>query len=406
MRVENGIKVVEDFVLKYGFTIVGERIHPLFHQWMLEVGMCRFLITEVSNEVSRESTRLADDVFISPLDGSSVDCRTTCFKRSFDIVNDVALEVKDVETHVRKLSKNNVVVLKPLRKIADKNGEILIVTVKSCLDNIIHTLIQIIHLKGKLLPGFSSPSSCSEALNRRRQRGTNMSHVDHVTFVCESGKSPWVISWYEKCFGMKKFSLNRHSDDGSLVVNGNNSGLRLSAFDYWKCSETGLFHPEDNKFTFVLAEPIGRGQSHVKTFLSKHEGAGVQHVGLHTSNMVTTLQILKNNGVQFVEPPFTYYEEEYFLKKVDELGDCLEENVEDIISQGILLDSENTLNITTGEQQTEERYLMQKFTKPIFKEETFFLEIIQRHGATGFGFGNVMALCRAVEKLKCTKASG
>ena len=40
---------------------------------------------------------------------------------------------------------------------------------------------------------------------------------------------------------------------------------------------------------------------------------------------------------------------------------------------------------------------MQIFTKPIFDRDTFFLEIIQRCGATGFGAGNITALWRAVE---------
>ena len=41
---------------------------------------------------------------------------------------------------------------------------------------------------------------------------------------------------------------------------------------------------------------------------------------------------------------------------------------------------------------------MQIFTKPIFERDTFFLEIIQRCGATGFGAGNITALWRAVEQ--------
>lgn len=40
---------------------------------------------------------------------------------------------------------------------------------------------------------------------------------------------------------------------------------------------------------------------------------------------------------------------------------------------------------------------MQVFTKPIFDKETFFLEIIQRCGATGFGAGNIRALWRAID---------
>ncbi len=44
------------------------------------------------------------------------------------------------------------------------------------------------------------------------------------------------------------------------------------------------------------------------------------------------------------------------------------------------------------------RYLLQIFTLPIFKEETFFLEVVQRQGARGFGAGNVTALARSIEE--------
>lgn len=37
------------------------------------------------------------------------------------------------------------------------------------------------------------------------------------------------------------------------------------------------------------------------------------------------------------------------------------------------------------------------FTKPIFAENTFFLELIERRGATGFGEGNIKALWQSVQ---------
>ena len=40
---------------------------------------------------------------------------------------------------------------------------------------------------------------------------------------------------------------------------------------------------------------------------------------------------------------------------------------------------------------------MQVFSHPLFDRDTFFLEIIQRCGATGFGAGNITALWRALD---------
>lgn len=39
---------------------------------------------------------------------------------------------------------------------------------------------------------------------------------------------------------------------------------------------------------------------------------------------------------------------------------------------------------------------MQVFSHPIFEQDTFFFEVIQRKGAQGFGVGNVTALARSV----------
>lgn len=53
------------------------------------------------------------------------------------------------------------------------------------------------------------------------------------------------------------------------------------------------------------------GPNQVDTFLHEHEGAGIQHVGLHTDDIIKTTSSLSDNGVQFAEPPYTYYTEVY-----------------------------------------------------------------------------------------------
>lgn len=41
---------------------------------------------------------------------------------------------------------------------------------------------------------------------------------------------------------------------------------------------------------------------------------------------------------------------------------------------------------------------MQIFTKSLFDNDTFFLELIERRGANGFGSGNVRTLWKIVQK--------
>ena len=39
---------------------------------------------------------------------------------------------------------------------------------------------------------------------------------------------------------------------------------------------------------------------------------------------------------------------------------------------------------------------MQIFSEPLFEEDTFFMEVLERRGARGFGQGNITALARSI----------
>jgi len=75
------------------------------------------------------------------------------------------------------------------------------------------------------------------------------------------------------------------------------------------------------------------------------------------------------------------------------------EDLEQLREYGILLDNEADV-FETDYDPSEERFLMQVFTHPVFDKDTFFLEVIQRRGARGFGIGNVTALARSVNAYK------
>ena len=62
------------------------------------------------------------------------------------------------------------------------------------------------------------------------------------------------------------------------------------------------------------------------------------------------------------------------------------ESLEDLKRLGILVDRDD------------EGYLLQIFTKPLGDRPTIFFEIIERHGARGFGEGNFKALFEAIER--------
>lgn len=44
-------------------------------------------------------------------------------------------------------------------------------------------------------------------------------------------------------------------------------------------------------------------------FLEDHGGPGVQHMGLYTPDIMSTVTTFKRSGAQFVETPKAYYED-------------------------------------------------------------------------------------------------
>ncbi|OXB68519.1 hypothetical protein ASZ78_000456 [Callipepla squamata] len=143
----------------------------------------------------------------------------------------------------------------------------------------------------------------------------------------------------------------------------------------------------------VLAESLSESiPNQVDTFLEQHGGAGIQHAGLRTPDIVSATRALQQAGVRFFTPPAAYYSQRGKEEEVRGAG----QDARVLAELGILLDTavHGDSGAGVGPAQS---YLMQIFTHPIFSEETFFLELIERHGAPGFGEGNIRALWKAVQ---------
>ncbi len=131
-----------------------------------------------------------------------------------------------------------------------------------------------------------------------------------------------------------------------------------------------------------INEPFeGIKKSQIEEYINEYRGSGIQHIALATNDIIKTISALRNNGVEFLSLPDTYYE---MLKGRQK---DISEDVEVLKKYGILCDNEGT------------GYLLQLFTKPIGDRPTFFYEIIQRRkGAQGFGQGNFQSLFESIER--------
>ncbi|XP_022094318.1 4-hydroxyphenylpyruvate dioxygenase-like protein isoform X2 [Acanthaster planci] len=462
--VQNGTKYLQKFTQNANFQLFASRKSANLRQWAVRSGSIVFIITDKvkrdalmgdssavrdSNAHLKSKRRktevrcqpvpetlepvhlqaLPDHCFLEPSEFSklyNLPCGTDCQSRQHrDTVFNIAFEVRDVGEALTRAATNGAKILCQTAVVSDttNNGHVTIAAVQSCVGNVVHTLVDSSHYHGVFLPGFVSTrdhsveSRSDIPLANGELPACLTSHIDHVTFACPVGSSSEVLGWYERCFGMKRFLLtSEESESEGFIVRGKNVGLRLKAMEYWHCAETGLTLPakqekEDASWPrppiakFVIAEALPhQGPNQVERFLQEHGGAGIQHIGLHTHDILQAVSTLRKAGLNFIDPPPAYYTQVGKLTEISRIRDDL-----GLLQRlGILLDEETCHGDSDDKEgnqdgdkmhlrKTRSKYLMQTFTKPIFEQDTFFLEIIQRHGATGFGAGNIRALWRAVQ---------
>ncbi|MEN9223994.1 MAG: VOC family protein [Thermostichus sp. HHBFW_bins_43] len=203
------------------------------------------------------------------------------------------------------------------------------------------------------------------------------SHLDHVVLNVGQGSLQAAADWYGQVLGwarLYRYSIGTdHSGLESWVVGDPKMGIHLA-----------------------INEPTS-ATSQIQEFLDAHHGPGIQHVALHSPDIVATLRQLRRAGVNFLQVPPGYYatlERALASGTYSRLG--IQQTIpwQDLVEQEILLDA--TLSASDDQQAP---LLLQTFTQPLFGQPTFFFEIIQRlGGATGFGEGNFQALFEALER--------
>ena len=137
----------------------------------------------------------------------------------------------------------------------------------------------------------------------------------------------------------------------------------------------------EGKIKFPINEPAeGKKKSQIEEYLEYYRTPGVQHIALTTEDIVTSVEAMRANGIEFIRIPSNYYDDA--MQRVPEIT----EQVEGLARNGILVDKD------------EDGYLLQIFSRPVQDRPTVFFELIERHGARGFGAGNFKALFEAIER--------
>ena len=134
-----------------------------------------------------------------------------------------------------------------------------------------------------------------------------------------------------------------------------------------------------------INEPAtGKKQSQIEEYVDYYGGAGVQHIALRTTDIVSAIRGLRARGVEFIKVPRAYYDD--VRARLDRIGMVLDEDFDTLRELDILIDFD-----ANG-------YLLQLFTKHLMDRPTVFVEIIQRNNFDGFGAGNFRSLFEAIER--------
>jgi len=275
-----------------------------------------------------------------------------------DGVRTIALSVPDVDhAYAEALSRGARGLANPA-DAADEHGTVRTATIAAYGDTH-HTFVDRARYEGAFLPGFD-PVATGGAPD-----DDLLLAIDHVVGNVELGHMDEWVHFYERVFGMVEmihFSDEAISTEYSALMS--------------KVVASG-----NGRIKFPINEPAdGLRKSQIDEYLEFYEGAGAQHVAVATRDIVRTVAELRARGVGFLEIPDAYYDE--VPERVPEVAPQLA----DLREQGILVDHDD------------EGYLLQIFTKPVGDRPTVFFEVIERHGATGFGAGNFKALFEAIER--------
>jgi 4-hydroxyphenylpyruvate dioxygenase len=277
--------------------------------------------------------------------------------RHGDGVKDIALRVPDAANAYREAVARGAEGVAEPHTVEDEFGKVELATIATYGD-VVHTFVGRNGYEGAYLPGYvASANGVGD--------GVGLLAIDHIVGNVELGKMEFWVEYYERVFGMTEM-IHFSDDDISTEYSALMSKVMTDG---------------QGKVKFPINEPAeGKRKSQIDEYLEFNEGPGAQHIAMQSSNVVKTVETLQQRGVVFLSTPDTYYEET--PKRVGEI----DESWDDLRRLRILADRDD------------DGYLLQIFTKTAQDRPTLFFEVIERHGARGFGDGNFKALFEAIER--------
>jgi 4-hydroxyphenylpyruvate dioxygenase len=278
-----------------------------------------------------------------------------------DGVQDIALEVDDVAAAYEMALRRGAIGVTPPVVREDGSGVYESATIRAYGDTT-HSFVHRDRYRGTFAPGYEPLDP--DRYGARSCDPVGLKAIDHIVANVEEGKMEEWVRFYEDVLG---FSMLVHFDAEAISTE-------------YTALMSKVVQDGRGKIKFPINEPArGRRRSQVAEFLEFYGGPGVQHIAMTTDDIVETVRAMRHNDVTFLHVPPAYYE-----RLPGRVGP-ITEDVKALAELGILADRDD------------DGYLLQIFTKPVEDRPTLFFEVIERHGARGFGKGNFKALFEAIE---------
>jgi 4-hydroxyphenylpyruvate dioxygenase len=304
--------------------------------YVLEQGSVRFVVTSALREDHEIARHCA---------------------RHGDGVKDIALRVPDAANAYRQAVQRGARGTVEPHRAEDDFGTIELSAIATYGDTI-HSFVSRRDYNGPFKPGYVATPAGSST-------GAGLDAIDHIVGNVELGRMDEWVAFYERVFGMTEMI---HFSDEDISTE-------------YSALMSKVMTDGSGKIKFPLNEPAeGKRKSQIEEYLDFHGGPGAQHVAMATGDIVATVDELKRRGVVFLDTPDAYYDD--VGARVGEI----QEDYADLRRHRILADRDD------------DGYLLQIFTKTVQDRPTLFFEVIERHGARGFGDGNFKALFEAIER--------
>jgi 4-hydroxyphenylpyruvate dioxygenase len=279
--------------------------------------------------------------------------------RHGDGVHKIALSVPDAAAAYEHAVAHGARGVHTPHWVEDEHGRVQLSSIETYGDTL-HLFVQREEYGGAFLPGYERRAEAPGDPD-----GMLLMGIDHIVGNVELGHMNEWVGFYERVFGMTEMI---HFSDEAISTE-------------YSALMSKVVTDGSGRIKFPINEPAqGKRKSQIEEYIEYYNGAGAQHIAMATRDIVRCVSELRERGVEFLTIPPEYYDE--VPTRIGEI----EEEIDDLRRLGILVDRDD------------EGYLLQIFTKPVGDRPTVFFEIIERHGARGFGEGNFKALFEAIER--------